>query len=63
MSLGAGGASGRKAGPGCGRKQNPAYFRRQKRRRQAFLEKRGLASDSLVGRVLGIGADTVVENR
>ena len=55
MSLGAGGASGRKAGPGCGRKRNPAYFRRQKRRRQAFLEKRGLASDSL-----GIGAETVV---
>ena len=55
MSLGAGGASGRKAGPGCGRKRNPAYFRRQKRRRQAFLEKRGLASDSL-----GTGAETVV---
>ena len=55
MSLGADGASGRKAGPGCGRKRNPAYFRRQKRRRQAFLEKRGLASDSL-----GIGAETVV---
>ena len=55
MSLGADGASGRKAGPGCGRKRNPAYFRRQKRRRQAFLEKRGLASDSL-----GTGAETVV---
>ena len=55
MSLGAGGASGRKAGPGCGRKRNPAYFRRQKRRRQAFLEKRGLARDSL-----GTGAETVV---
>ena len=62
MSLGAGGASGRKAGPGCGRKRNPAYFRRQKRRRRAFLEKRGLASDSLVGRVLSIGAETVVDN-
>ena len=48
MSLGADGASGRKAGPGCGQKRNPAYFRRQKRRRQAFLEKkRGLARDSL----------------
>ena len=55
MSLGANGASGRKAGPGCGRKRNPAYFRRQKRRRQAFLEKRGLARDSL-----GIGAETEV---
>merc|ERR1712015_396899 len=55
MSLGAGGASGRKAGPGCGRKRNPAYFRRQKCRRQAFLEKRGLASDSL-----GTGAETEV---
>ena len=50
MSLGANGA-----GPGCGRKQNPAYFRRQKRRRQAFLEKRGLVRDSL-----GTGAETVV---
>ena len=55
MSLGANGASGRKAGPGCGRKRNPAYFRRQKRRRQAFLEKRGLARDSL-----GTGAETEV---
>ena len=55
MSLGAGGASGRKAGPGCGRKRNPAYLRRQKRRRQAFLEKRGLARDSL-----GTGAETEV---
>ena len=55
MLLGANGASGRKAGPGCGRKRNPAYFRRQKRRRQAFLEKRGLARDSL-----GTGAETEV---
>ena len=55
MSLGANGASGRKAGPGCGRKRNPAYFRRQKRRRQAFLEKRGLARDSL-----GTGAEAEV---
>ena len=53
MSLGANGASGRKAGLGCGRKRNPAYFRRQKRRRQAFLEKWGLARDSL-------GAETEV---
>ena len=62
MSLGAGGASDRKARPRCNRKRNPAYFRRQKRRRQAFLEKKGLADDSLVGRALGIGAETVVEN-
>ena len=62
MSLWAGGASDRKARPRCNRKRNPAYFRRQKRRRQAFLEKKGLASDSLVGRALGIGAETVVEN-
>ena len=55
MLLGTNGASGRKAGLGCGRKRNPAYFRRQKRRRQAFLEKRGLARDSL-----GTGAETVV---
>ena len=62
MSLGADGASGRKAGPGCGRKRNPAYFRRQRRRREAFLEKKGLTGGSLVGRALGIGAETVVEN-
>ena len=55
MSLGTNKASGRKAGLGCGRKQNPAYFRRQKRRRQAFLEKRGLARDSL-----GTGAEAEV---
>ena len=55
ISLGAGGKSDREARPRCIRKQNPAYFRRQKRRRQAFLEKRGLASDSL-----GTGAETVV---
>ena len=56
MSLGADGASGRKAGPGCGRKRNPAYLRRQKIRRQAFLEKkRGLARDSL-----GTGAEAEV---
>ena len=62
MSLGAGGASDRKARPRCNRKRNPVYFRRQKRRRQAFLEKKGLACDSLVGRALDIGAETVVEN-
>ena len=55
MSFEANGASGGKAGLGCGRKRNPAYFRRQKRRRQAFLEKRGLARDSL-----GTGAETGV---
>ena len=62
MSLGAGGTGDRKARPRCNRKRNPAYFRRQRRRREAFLEKRGLAGDSLVGRALGIGAETVVEN-
>ena len=56
MSFEANGASGGKAGLGCGRKRNPAYFRRQKRRRQAFLEKkRGLARDSL-----GTGAEAEV---
>ena len=62
MLLGAGGTGDRKARPRCNRKQNPAYFRRQRRRREAFLEKKGLAGDSLVGRALGIGAETVVEN-
>ena len=56
MSFEANGASGGKAGLGCGRKRNPAYLRRQKRRRQAFLEKkRGLARDSL-----GTGAEAEV---
>ena len=62
MSLGAGGTGDRIARPRCNRKRNPAYFRRQRRRREAFLEKKGLAGDSLVGRALGIGAETVVEN-
>ena len=62
MSLGAGGKSDREARPRCIRKQNPAYFRRQRRRRKAFLEKKGLAGDSLVGRALCIGAETVDEN-
>ena len=55
MSFEANGASGGKAGLGCDRKRNPAYLRRQKRHRQAFLEKRGLARDSL-----GTGAETEV---
>ena len=56
MSFEANGASGGKAGLGCGRKRNPAYLRRQKIRRQAFLEKkRGLARDSL-----GTGAEAEV---
>ena len=59
MSLGAGGTGDRKARPRCNRKRNPAYFRRQRRRREAFLEKKGLAGGSLVGRALGIGAETV----
>ena len=62
MLLGAGGTGDRKARPRCNRKRNPAYFWRQRRRREAFLEKKGLAGDSLVGRALGIGAETVVEN-
>ena len=62
MLLGAGGTGDRKARPRCNRKRNPAYFRRQRRRRVAVLEKKGLAGDSLVGKALGIGAETVVEN-
>ena len=46
MSFEANGASGGKAGLGCGRKRNPAYFRRQKRRRQAFL---GTGAETEVG--------------
>ena len=45
MSIGTGGPCGRKAGPG-GRRRNPSYLRRQQRRRQTFLEKRGLAGDN-----------------
>ena len=51
MSLGAGGTGDRKARPRCNR--------RQRRRRKAFLEKRGLAGGSLVEGELGIGAETV----
>ena len=56
MSLGTG---DRRARPKCNRKRNPSYFRRQRRRREAFLQKRGLAGGSLVGGALGIGAETV----
>ena len=56
MSLGSG---DRRARPRCNRKRIPAYFRRQRRRREAFLEKRGLAGGSLVGGALGIGAEMV----
>ena len=59
MSLGTVGTGDRRARPRCNRKRNPAYFQRQRRRREAFLEKRGLAGGSLVGRALGIGAETV----
>ena len=45
MSIGTGGPCGRKAGQG-GRRRNPSYIRRQQRRRQAFLKKRGLAGDN-----------------
>ena len=59
MSLGTVGTGDRRARPRCNRKRNPSYFRRQRRRREAFLEKRGLAGGSLVGGALGIGAETV----
>ena len=62
ISLGAGGKSDREARPRCNRKRNLAYFRRQRRCQKAFLEKKGLAGDSLVGRALCIGAETVDEN-
>ena len=45
MSIGTGGPCGKKAGQG-GRRRNPSYIRRQQRRRQAFLKKRGLAGDN-----------------
>ena len=56
MSLGTGGPCGRKAGPG-GRRRNPSYLRRQQRRRQTFLEKRGLAGDNLGTGGAGAEAD------
>ena len=56
MSIGTGGPCGRKAGPG-GRRRNPSYLRRQQRRRQAFLEKRGLARDNLGTGGTGAEAD------
>ena len=56
MSIGTGGPCGRKAGPG-GRRRNPSYLRRQQRRKQAFLEKRGLAGDNLGTGGAGAGAD------
>ena len=59
MSLGTVGTGDRRARPKCNRKRNPSYFRRQRRRREAFLQKRGLAGGSLVGGALGIGAGTV----
>ena len=56
MSLGTNGPCGRKAGPG-GRRRNPSYLRRQQRRKQAFLEKRGLAGDNLGTGGAGAEAD------
>ena len=53
MSLGTG---DRRARPKCSRKRNPSYFRRQRRRREAFLQKRDLTGGNLVGGVL---AETV----
>ena len=59
MSLGTVGTGDRRARPRCNRKRNPAYFRRQRRRREAFLQKRGLAGGSLVRGALGIGVEAV----
>ena len=56
MSIGTGGPCGRKAGQG-GRRRNPSYIRRQQRRRQAFLKKRGLAGDNLGTGGAEAGAD------
>ena len=42
----------RRAKPKCNRKRNPSYFRRQRRRREAFLQKRDLTGGNLVGGVL-----------
>ena len=56
MSIGTGGPFGRKAGPG-GRRRNPSYLRRQQRRKQIFLEKRGLAGDNLGTGGAEAGAD------
>ena len=56
MSIGTGGPCGRKAGPG-GRRRNPSYLRRQQRRKQVFLEKRGLAGDNLGTGGAEAGAD------
>ena len=41
-----------RAKPKCNRKRNPSYFRRQGRRREAFLQKRDLTGGNLVGGVL-----------
>ena len=46
----------RRAKPKSNRKRNPSYFRRQRRRREAFLQKRDLTGGNLVGGVL---AETV----
>ena len=56
MSIGTGGPCGRKAGQG-GRRRNPSYIRRQQRRRQAFLKKRGLAGDNSGSGGAEAGAD------
>ena len=56
MSIGTGGPCGRKAGQG-GRRRNPSYIRRQQRRRQAFLKKRGLTGDNSGTEGAEAGAD------
>ena len=51
------GTGDRRARPKCNRKRNPSYFRRQRRRREAFLQKRDLTHRVSKGpkRVLGFG--------
>ena len=38
-----------RAKPKCNRKRNPSYFRRQRRRREVFLQKRDMTGVNLVG--------------
>ena len=45
-----------RAKPKCNRKRNSSYFRRQRRRREVFLQKRDLTGGNLVG---GVWAETV----
>ena len=38
-----------RAKPKCNRKRNPSYLRRQRRRREVFLQKRDMTGVNLVG--------------